>query len=134
LNWFEQCFGTAPEHFKNSFIICSWSIGGYAEYYYRLIGLMLNTSQWQTCYASSKDQPILNYLVWSGKASQAGIKYRFVGCDGGLMTLQWCVVNKEVKFDEYGNVLSPSNTIPAYLHQYPRLDGLKEILFKRYGL
>jgi hypothetical protein len=23
LNWFEQCFGTAPEHFKNSFIICS---------------------------------------------------------------------------------------------------------------
>jgi hypothetical protein len=134
LNWFERCFGPVPELFKNSFIICSGSIGGNADYYRRLIGLMLNTSQWRTCYKPSKDQPILNYLVWSGQASRAGINYRFVGCDGGMMTLQWCVVNKEVRFDQSGMLLSPSNTIPAYLHQYPRLDGLKEILFERYGL
>jgi hypothetical protein len=88
---------------------------------------MLNTREWRTCYNPSKDQPILNYLVWSGKAREARIKYRFIGCDGGLMTLQWCVVNKEVRFTQFGQVLSPSNTVPAYLHQYPPLDGLREI-------
>jgi hypothetical protein len=81
LNWFEECFGVVSEHFKNSFIICSGSIGGNADYYRTLVGLMLNTSQWRTCYASRKDHPIINYLVWSGQASAAGIKYRFVGCD-----------------------------------------------------
>jgi hypothetical protein len=134
LHWFEECFGTVSELFKNSFIICSGSIAGNAEHYRKLVGLMLNTTQWKSCYHSSKDQPILNFLVWSGAVRDAGIRYRFVGCDGGLMTLQWCVVNKVVRFDDAGQVLSPSDTVPAYLHQYPRIEGLASILFKRYHM
>jgi hypothetical protein len=134
LNWFQQCFGTLAESFKDNFIICSGSIGGNAEYYRRLVGLMLNLSQWQSCYGDSKDQPILNYLVWSGAVRKAGIKYRFTGCDAGMMTMQWCTVNQVVRFNDKGQVLSPSNRVPAYLHQYPRIDGLTEILFKAWRL
>jgi hypothetical protein len=134
LNWFQQCFGMIAEGFKDNFIICSGSIGGSAEYYRTLVGLMLNLSQWETCYHESKDQPILNYLVWSGAVKRAGIKYRFTGCDAGMMTLQWCVVNKVVRFNDKGQIVSPSNVVPAYLHQYPRLDGLREYLFKSCGM
>jgi hypothetical protein len=130
LNWFEQCFGKTVNRFKNNFIICSGSICGNADYYRKLVGMMLNTSQWESCYAPSKDQPILNYLVWSGQVRDAGIKYRFTGCDGGMMTLQWCVVNGEVRFNDAGQVLSPSNKVPAYLHQYPRLPSLQSYLFR----
>jgi hypothetical protein len=134
LHWFEDCFGENLEHFKNSFIICSGSIAGNAVFYQKLVELMLNTPQWKSCYSSSKDQPILNWLVWSGKVKEAGIKYRFVGCDGGLMTIQWCVLNQEVKYNENGDILSPLHTVPAYLHQYTRLDGLQRYLMKRIGM
>jgi hypothetical protein len=134
LSWFQQCFGSIVDDFKKNFIICSSSIGGNATFYQCLVGLMLNTSQWESCYHESKDQPILNYLVWSGQVKAAGIKYRFTGCDGGMMTLQWCVLNYEVKFNDKGQVLSPSNTVPAYLHQYPRLQSLKAYLYSTCGM
>jgi hypothetical protein len=134
LNWFEQCFGRVVDQFKNRFIICSGSIGGGADFYLRLVALMLNVSQWEDCYDESKDQPILNFLVWSGRVRDAGIRYRFLGCDGGLMTLQWCVINHIVRFNHRGQVLSPSNTVPAYLHQYPRLRGLRRYLFHSCGM
>jgi hypothetical protein len=134
LNWFKECFGRLVYDFMDKFIICSGSISGNAEYYKKLIELMLSVPQWTSCYRSSKDQPILNYLVWSGNVSEAGIKYRFTGCDGGFMTLQWCIVNKVVRFNEHGQVLSPSNVVPAYLHQYPRLEELKKYLFAACGM
>jgi hypothetical protein len=108
LNWFTECFGKPVGRFKDRFIVCSGSIGGSADLYRRLVGIMLNLTEWEDCYGESKDQPILNFLVWSGRVKDAGIRYRFLGCDGGLMTLQLCVVNKVARFNDHAQVLSPS--------------------------
>jgi hypothetical protein len=98
------------------------------------VELMLNLTEREDCYGESSDQPILTFLVWSGRVKDAGIRYRFLGCDGGLMTLRWCVVNKVVRFNERVQGISPSNTVPACLHQYPRLGGLMGGLYLVCGM
>ena len=125
LNWFTTCFGhRETEKYKANFIICSGTICGGADHYTKLLKLMIHSPQWTSCYQPSFDQPILNWIVWSGQADEAGISYRFSGCDGGIMTVQWCVVNNEVRFNNYDQVLSPTNRVPALVHQYPRLEPL----------
>lgn len=130
LAWFTQCFGERETaRFKSNFIICSGTIGGGVEHYVKLLRLMIESPWWKSCYQESFDQPILNHIVWSGDADNAGIKYRFTGCDGGIMTVQWCVINQKVRFNDCNQVLSPSNGVPALVHQYPRLEPLATHLF-----
>lgn len=83
----------------------------------------LGSPEWESKHSNSNDQPILIYLVWSGALDEAKLPYRFGGCDSGFMTIQWCVVNHQINYDEHGRVLSPSGSVPAYLHQYPRIES-----------
>jgi hypothetical protein len=121
LAWIRSCYGLpAMTRFGHNFIICSGSIGGPAREYERLIELMVSQREWQTCWASSMDQPILNWLVWTGRVAEEGIKYRLAGCDGGFFTMQWCVTEGNVLLNEYGQVVSIEGGVPSYLHQYDR--------------
>lgn len=129
LAWFTNCFGPeTTRKFEDNFIICSGTIAGSASDYLKLIEMMIAQNEWKTCYNPSHDQPILNYLIWSGKVRDAGIKYNLVGCDGGFATLQWCTLNMRVDYNEYGQVVLPSKVVPPYIHQYPRIPGLSEHL------
>jgi hypothetical protein len=92
-------------------IVCSGSMSGSADFYQRLVELMLNLTEREDCYGESSDQPILTFPVWSGRVKDAGIRYRFLGCDRGLMTLRWCVVNQLVRFNESVQVMSPPLSI-----------------------
>ncbi|OHT01595.1 hypothetical protein TRFO_07495 [Tritrichomonas foetus] len=135
LNWFTSCYGeTITPSFIDNFIVCSGTIAGSAKHYQTLLKLMLEQPQWKTCYTHSRDQPILNYLIWSGKVDERGIKYRFSGCDGGFATLQWCILNYEVKYNKMGQVVLPSGIVPAYIHQYPRHESLKNHLYQACGI
>ena len=131
LNWFKKCYGDREfEIYKNEFIICSGTIAGSAIEYLSLLKLMINLPEWERCYGESMDQPILNRLVWSGRLKTRKINYRFTGCNGGFLTVQWCVVNQLVNINDKGQILSPSGQPPAYIHQYNRIDKLEKYLYK----
>jgi hypothetical protein len=70
------------------------------------------------------DQPILNFLVWNGLVSGANISYSLTGCNEGFFTVQWCVVERKVKYNVHGQVVSTMGTVPTYIHQYNRLQEL----------
>ena len=129
LAWFKECYGEEKliKHL-NDFIICSGSIAGSSKFYLELLTLLTHQIEWKTCYEDSHDQPILNYLIWEGILKEKNISYRFIGCDGGFMTVQWCVLNKEILLDEEGYILSPSGFIPSYIHQYNRIESLTKYL------
>jgi hypothetical protein len=118
----------------HKFIICSGSIGGPAEDYTKLVRLMVNQSEWASCWGASLDQPILNYVVWSGRVREAGIRYRFTGCDDGFFTMQWCVLEANVLKNDDGQVVSMEGTIPSYLHQYNRNEPFARELYRRCDL
>lgn len=129
LAWFTHCYGPDTTRlFEDNFIICSGTIAGSASDYLKLVEMMISQEEWKTCYSPSHDQPILNYLLWSGKIKDAGIKYSLAGCDGGFATLQWCTLNMRVDYNEFGQVVLPSKIVPPYVHQYPRIPGLTEHL------
>ena len=135
LAWLRDCYGgDVLSKLHHSFILCSGSIGGSAKHYLALVKLMIDQPQWTSCWESSMDQPILNYLVWTGKLKEAGINYTFTGCNDGFFTMQWCVKNKNVLFNEHGQFVSLEDTVPVYVHQYNRYHDITNYLYEKCGI
>ena len=134
LAWMTECYGDRiTQTLTKRFIICSGSIIGGKEPYLKLLDLMISQKEWSTCWQSSKDQPILNYLVWSGKVKEAGIEYELTGCNGNYLTMQWCLVNQEIPTDQYGRITSMIGSVPAFVHQYNRNKTLQTRLHRKCG-
>ena len=132
LAWMKQCYGEEiMRDMMTNFIICSGSIIGGIKPYIKLLKLMINQKEWKSCWGSSLDQPILNYLVWSGKVKDSGINFDFTGCNGNYLTMQWCLLNQVVYLDQENHILSEENTIPAFVHQYNRNKTLLEFLYQK---
>ena len=95
---------------------------------------MINQPEWKSCWGSSLDQPIVNYLVWTGLVEKANIKFDMTGCNGNYLTMQWCLLNQEVRFDDKNMIISEEGTAPAFVHQYNRNKTLTAWLNKRCGV
>lgn len=131
LAWIQQCYGNPSKFDMNqNFIICSGSISGSANEYLRLLHLMINTKEWKSCWYPSMDQPILNWLVWNEYVKKENISYELSGCDGGFFTMQWCVLEKKIIFNENQQIQSIGGNVPAYVHQYNRFPNLTKHLFQ----
>ena len=129
LAWIRKCYGDTTMYSMNyNFIICSGSISGSSKEYFKLLELMLGTKEWNSCWDTSMDQPILNWLVWNNLVKKAGIKYELSGCDGGFFTMQWCVLEEKVLINEHNQVKSIGGNVPAFLHQYNRYPNLSKHL------
>ena len=126
LAWMESCYGheITISH-RHNFIICSGSIAGGAKPYQKLLNLLIEQPQWESCWNISLDQPILNHLMWTGKIKEAGINYQLTGCNGGFFTMQWCIVERDVQFNEKGQIISLEGSVPSFIHQYNRIYGLE---------
>ena len=135
LAWFTEVYGEEVKNrFQMDLIICSGTISGSAQMYLKLVELMVGQREWEEHYGPSNDQPILNYLVWSGRVEEEGIAYGFAGCDSGFMTVQWCVINHTPLYDTDDNILSPVGEVPVYVHQYTRIKSLEKLLYSKYGV
>lgn len=132
LAWVRECYGgNIMGEMRRHFIVCSGSIAGGASDYIKLLKLMISQKEWEKCWQPSKDQPILNYLIWKGFVDKAGIKYSFTGCDGGYFTVQWCVLDKNIRFNEHNQIISLANSVPPFIHQYNRIDYLTDKLYRQ---
>lgn len=135
LAWMRECYGgEGVGKLNHNFILCSGSIGGSALHYLKLLDLMISQKEWESCWDSSKDQPILNYIIWTGIAAENGIKYKFTGCNDGFFTMQWCIKGKHINFNEHGQIVSLENTVPVYIHQYNRYPELTNHLYSSCGI
>jgi hypothetical protein len=95
---------------------------------------MVSQREWGSCWEPSLDQPILNYLAWSGRVRHEGIRYRFTGCDDGFFTMQCCVLEANILRNEENQVVSLEGIVPSYVHQYNRNRPFPRDLFARCGL
>jgi hypothetical protein len=135
LGWIRKCYGDqGMREMGHTFIVCSGSIGGSARQYLAFLQLLVSQPEWQTCWGSSLDQPILNHMLWTGKIAKNGIKYALTGCDGGFLTMQWCVSEGKVLRNEKRQVVSSEGVVPSYLHQYDRNAKFAPLLFQACGL
>jgi hypothetical protein len=121
LAWVNRCYGEAGmQQMGHRFIICSGSIAGPARDYEALLRLMTAQKEWGSCWGRSLDQPILNWLVWTGAVREAGIRYRLAGCDGGFFTMQWCVLEGNILRNDDNQIVSLEGSVPSYIHQHNR--------------
>jgi hypothetical protein len=131
LDWIRGCYRTRGEVLWERFIVCSGSIGGSASEFTKLLELMIGTPEWNSCCQGSLDQPILNYLIWTGEVDKHGIRYALGGCDSGIYTIQWCTYDKQILQNEDNIVVSSTGNAPYFLHQYNRIENFDKYLFER---
>lgn len=133
LAWMTDCYGSiVMQQLNTRFIICSGSIIGGADPYLKLINLMMSQKEWSKCWKPSYDQPIVNFLVWSGAVDKAGIQYELTGCNGNYLTMQWCLTGT-VPFNKNGRITSMIGSVPAFVHQYNRNKTLTRKLHRQCG-
>lgn len=135
-NWVIDCYNfSALEKIKNDAIICSGVILGQAKQYLRFVKYMIETPQWTSCWDDSYDQPIVNWLVYSGKLKDLGIEYKLISCDSDVLNMQWCLYGREPQLSKKEYVMSPNHRVePALLHQYNRFPDLMKKLGQKCGI
>jgi hypothetical protein len=131
LAWISGCYGTSGRQLSNRFIVCSGSIGGSASEFRKLIELMISQPAWKHCWDVSLDQPIVNYLMWTGEIDKHGIQYAIGGCESGMYTMQWCTYEKQVRMNSDNVIISQTGHPPFFLHQYNRIENLTAYLFEK---
>ena len=130
--WTLACYNESGlNRMRHTYIACSGTIAGSVKDYLKLIHLMINQVEWKRCWNPSYDQPIFNWLLWNGIIKDNGIKYELAGCDSGFFTMQWCVLEKNVLINQHDQVISNLGSVPTYLHQYNRIPGFEDVLFKK---
>jgi hypothetical protein len=119
--WLQRCYGNETWYLlRDVNVICTGLIAGNAGEYLRLITLLTEQEQWQTCWESSKDQPIFNYLHGMGILEAQGFMFEYTDCWHGVFTMHWCQQQKPILFNEDGQLVTPRGDVPWLLHQYNR--------------
>jgi hypothetical protein len=131
LAWITGCYGSRGNALTKRFIVCSGSIGGSAIEFRKLIELMISQNEWKHCWDVSLDQPIVNYLMWTGEIDKHGIQYAIGGCESGMYTMQWCTYEKQIRMNDDNVIISQTGNPPFFLHQYNRIDNLSPYLFEK---
>lgn len=132
LAWINRCYNESVLNFmRHQYIICSGSIIGGAKPYLELLKLLVSQPEWTSCYDKSLDQAIMNVIVWTGKVKEAGIKYDLTGCNGNFLTLQWCMLDQHIPINDKDQITSLVGTVPAFLHQYNRLEWLTRKFYQK---
>jgi hypothetical protein len=134
-HWLKRCYGNDTWYLIRDYnVICTGLISGNAKEYLRLINVMMEQSQWKSCWESSKDQPIFNYLHWMGIFEAQGFQFEYTDCWQGVFTMHWCLEQKPVKFNEDNLFVTPRGDRPFILHQYNRYQKMINNLAKKCNL
>jgi hypothetical protein len=135
--WLMECYGKVVwEHIKQNNVICTGIIAGSASEYLRLVTYMRRRPEWRVCWDNSKDQPVLNYLLWTGAFALHGFNFTFTGCFNGIFTMHWCqgYGSTSLNLNDRRSVVTPKGDVPFVLHQYNRYQQMIDYLLRQCGM
>ena len=129
-NWVIDCYGRQEQaRISYNNIICSGVILGTAIDYLRFVKYMISRPEWTRCWEESMDQPIVNYLYYTGLLKDIGINSTLYSCNDNVLNMQWCLYGRNPQISERGYTLSPNGkNEPAILHQYNRFEEHQKYL------
>lgn len=128
--WLDLCFGqSGRDQVSHGETLCSGTIYGGTAVFQRFLDIICQKSLWQRT-DCTVDQPILNWLVYSGALGRAGIKFHSMSCTGPVLTLARCprhigvVQGIMVGFNAAG-------VIPYVVHQWRARRDFKDMYVER---
>jgi hypothetical protein len=114
--WIRNCFGAAAiEKVGGNETLCSGTIYGGTAPMLRFLDLFIEGEYWgQDCIW---DQPIVNWMVWTGILARGGVNVKVFGCAGPILTLSNCS-RRLVDRGGVAEVVNSDGVIPHVLHQW----------------
>jgi hypothetical protein len=134
--WLATCYGTNAKHVLDNETICAGTIFGPPAVFIAFVELLL--AKWPQPHCLW-DQPIVNYLLYSGEMKKAGIKVKALNCFGPVLTLARCpkrvarVGDVQEGFngnDEIPHVVHQWKHFPLFLDMYVERCNMKEYMTK----
>jgi hypothetical protein len=125
--WIDLCFGANGTRVKNQTIICAGTIYGPPHLFIKFAELVLARWPLPDCLW---DQPIVNYLIYTGELAKVGIKTQSMDCNGPVLTLSSC--SQSVK--PVNGVLEGFNgkdEIPYVVHQWKQFEAFRDMYIDR---
>lgn len=119
--WLEACYDhSILEELGNKDILCSGTVIGGAEQFFKLVETMVKMIGWDDCWSKAHDQPVFNYVIYKNHVLSTNI--RILGCQSDFVTMEKCY--NGIKPIIYKNkLLSPlPSGYPAFVHQYNRFE------------
>jgi hypothetical protein len=114
----DQCFGAGvAQGLGEHELLCSGTVVGHVRAFVQWLELLIgDPGRWRVC---RLDQPQINWLLWTGAATNAGLQWRVLGCDGPANSMYFCPRHRiEIGngfFDVSANATRPVNAI---IHHY----------------
>jgi hypothetical protein len=105
--------------------LLSGSTGGGAGQCAKFASFLRTSQNWTKCQFPSVDQPIVNWLVWTGQLRVENIKYDFRECGKSILMCKYCA-KFEYGFNENGLIFGNTSRLLIFLHQYNRIPELAE--------
>jgi hypothetical protein len=121
--WLYDCYGKEAEPIRGNWVVNSGSIGGSVDAYRKFLIVLTESPNWTNCQFRSADQPIINWLLWTGRFREHQIPYSFADCQTGVFTCQYCG-KLGYGFRDDGLVVGPDLAPLKFLHQYNRRDDM----------
>jgi hypothetical protein len=126
--WLYECYDDDQmELIKQKEVICSETVFGPSEQFLMFAELVLSEWPGPSC---SWDQPIVNYLLYTGAFEKIGIQTKSYGCDGPVLTVASCP--QEVKaVGGVAECFNGKSEIPYMTQLWNHLDAFKDMYFAR---
>jgi hypothetical protein len=125
--WVDVCFGEAGRRIKFNETLCTGTIFGGPAVLLKFINVLFERWPGIGC---QWDQPVVNWIVWTGVLDELGIRWRTKDCNGWVLTLSKCpshvALVGHVKEGFNGN-----NQIPHLVHQWKQFGDWKDMYVER---
>jgi hypothetical protein len=125
--WQDVCYGQQGSRVKDNETICSGTIFAPFHIFVRFTEFLLLKWPMPHCLW---DQPIINYLFYTGELRKAGISVKVLSCLGPVLTLAAC----PQKVLSVGNIkegVNGENEIPYVVHQWKRRRQFRDMYVER---
>jgi hypothetical protein len=125
--WQDVCYGQKGNRVKNNETICAGTIFAPFHIFVRFTELLLVKWPMSHCLW---DQPIGNYLFYTGELRTAGINVKVLGCLGPVLTLAACP-QKVLSVGDIKEGFNGNDEIPYVVHQWKRRPQFRDMYVER---
>jgi hypothetical protein len=126
--WINDCYGADGLKIKMNQTICAGTIYGPPHLFIKFIELLLK--KWPNLIQCPRDQPVVNWLVYTEELKRVNITTKSLNCTGPVLTLSNCPqIVKPV-----GRILEGFNgrdEIPHVVHQWKQFEDFRDMYIDR---
>jgi hypothetical protein len=113
--WAARCFGGRGYHrLAAHWVINAGTIMGTTAAFIKYLAIFMRDEYWIRC---RYDQPMVNWIIWTGELTQANISFRTLPASGPVLAMRLCERSLRL-VNGVGVTINEAGNVPIIAHQF----------------